>query len=251
MPLVYVFDGSFDSFWNCVYDSYIKKEIPDAICIDGNLQCGFEQYVHAVEGNSANSLRVQRGFAKACGQRASDIVRQCFLSFEHERMTWLFQYIRLGFERGSIITGMLAHPSVLPVEKMRMHIGNEVHRFHQFVRFSQMANGVYYARIQPLNNVVPLIMPHFADRYNDQPFLIYDPGNGIAGVYDLNDWYLVETDSLQLPEESEAEQEWKALWKQFYSSITIQQRRNEKLRRSFCPKRYWADMMEMPTVIRR
>ena len=251
MPLVYVFDGSFDGLWSCIYDSYTKKEVPDLVCEDGFLQYGFEQQIHTVISNPESSLRVQRGFIKTCGQHATDIVRQCFLSHEPDRMTRLFRYIQLGFERGRSIVNMLAHHDVLPVEKMRMHIGNETHRFHQFVRFSQMENGVYYARIHPLNNVVPLIMPHFADRYNDQPFLIYDPGNGIAGVYDLNDWYLVETDDLQLPDESEAERDWKALWKQFYSSITIQQRRNEKLRRNFCPKRYWSDMLEMPIVIRR
>jgi len=251
MPLVYVFDGSFDGLWSCVYDSYTKKENPDSIYTDDNLQYSFEQRIHMVKSNSTNSLRVQHGFEKTCGQQSTNIVRQCFLSFEHERMTWLFRYICLGFKFGSYINGMLANPNVVPVEKMRLHIGNEVHRFHQFVRFSQMENGAYYARINPLNNVVPLIMPHFADRYNDQPFLIYDSGHNIAGVYNLSEWYLVETESLQLPKESENEYEWKALWKQFYSSITIQERRNEKLRRSFCPKRYWADMLEMPIVIQR
>ena len=50
---------------------------------------------------------------------------------------------------------------------------------------------------------------------------------------------------LELPPPSEREQQFQALWTQFYKTLEIQARHNEKGRMSHCPKRFWADMVEM------
>ena len=51
--------------------------------------------------------------------------------------------------------------------------------------------------------------------------------------------------SLELPPPSEREQQFQALWKQFYQTLEIKARHNEKCRMTHCPKRFWADMVEM------
>jgi probable DNA metabolism protein len=251
MQLVYLYDGTLNGFFSCVYESYVRKDLPDLVCEESMLQFGFEQRLVSIGTNEAHAARVVRGLAGTCGEETYRKVHKVFLSFEHNRATMLMRFVHTAFAHGRAVEGMLAHPDVLPVDKMFCHIGREQQRFTQFLRFERMENGVYYGRIQPMNNVLPLIMPHFADRFTDQPFLIYNPVHKIAGVYDLNDWYLVETDQISLPEAAEDEREWKARWKRFYQAIAIKERRNEKLRRSLCPKRYWADMLEMPAVIRQ
>ena len=35
------------------------------------------------------------------------------------------------------------------------------------------------------------------------------------------------------------------MWKQFYKTLEIRARHNEKGRMTHCPKRFWADMTEM------
>ena len=50
---------------------------------------------------------------------------------------------------------------------------------------------------------------------------------------------------LELPPPSEREQQFQALWKQFYQTLEIKARHNEKCRMTHCPKRFWADMVEM------
>ena len=35
------------------------------------------------------------------------------------------------------------------------------------------------------------------------------------------------------------------LWRQFYKTLEIKARRNEKGRMTHCPKRFWADLTEM------
>jgi probable DNA metabolism protein len=213
--LIYLYDGTLEGLLCCVFESYTRREVPDAVCDDGDLQYSLDQRLVRIETKAAHANRVWNGLAAQCGEEVAMKIRSCFLSCEHERATWLLRYMRLAFAHGRAVIGMLAHPDVLPVEKMCSLVGRESKRFIEFVRFELMENGVYFARISAQNNVMPLIMPHFADRYTDQPFIIYDPAHGVAGVYDLNEWYLVETDSINLPPAADAEREWKAMWKKY------------------------------------
>ncbi|MFR7653399.1 MAG: DUF4130 domain-containing protein [Oscillospiraceae bacterium] len=50
---------------------------------------------------------------------------------------------------------------------------------------------------------------------------------------------------MELPPPSAREQEFQALWKQFYDTLEIKARHNETCRMSHCPKRFWQDMPEM------
>ena len=61
----------------------------------------------------------------------------------------------------------------------------------------------------------------------------------------LKDQRLSSTAPLELPPPSEREQQFQALWKQFYQTLEIKARHNEKCRMTHCPKRFWADMVEM------
>ena len=53
------------------------------------------------------------------------------------------------------------------------------------------------------------------------------------------------TESLTLPPPDEKEQQFQELWRQFYKTLEIKARHNEKGRMTHCPKRFWADMTEM------
>lgn len=48
-----------------------------------------------------------------------------------------------------------------------------------------------------------------------------------------------------LPPPDAEEAEYQALWKRFYQTIGIRARYNPTVRRTNCPKRYWACMTEL------
>jgi probable DNA metabolism protein len=54
-----------------------------------------------------------------------------------------------------------------------------------FVRFEKMQDGVFFAKIDPDFNVLPLIRKHFKDRYQDQKWMIYDLRRNYGILYDL------------------------------------------------------------------
>ncbi len=244
MSTAYSYDGSFDGFLTAVFVAYSNREIPEEIVEYGNLQEVFGRIVREIETSEIHARRVEAGIIKSIGSPCFEKIWQTFLSGEADKATLLYRYVKRGFEIGRRIYNDIAHCDVLPIEKMHLAITHEAHLLTGFTRFSEMEGGVYYAKISPKNSVVPLIMPHFADRFSVQPFLIFDSVHYLAGVYDMKSWYLVETDSLNVPQPDENELNYRRMWQGFYKAITIQERMNPVCRRSNMPLRYWANMTE-------
>lgn len=108
-----------------------------------------------------------------------------------------------------------------------------------------MQGGVWFAACNPKANVVPILMDWFSARFNTQPFIIFDEAHGIAGVSHNGAWTLVKSDSLTLPEETTDEALMADAWKRFYDAVSIKDRYNPELQRSFMPKRLWGNITEM------
>ena len=122
---------------------------------------------------------------------------------------------------------------------------NECEKMRQFVRFSHLENGVWYARCNPNASVVPLVMGYFAARLNDQPFIIYDENHHLAGMYDGRGWQLVSGDAVVVPPSTEHDAQMQEAWKRFYDALSVDARYNPELRRHFMPMRMWRNLTEM------
>lgn len=121
----------------------------------------------------------------------------------------------------------------------------------QFIRFEHLRDedsDFWFARCNPKSSVVPLVMDHFVERFNVQPFIIYDENHGMAGVYEGQRWYLVRTGedpTLHLPDKAADEVPMQQAWKRFYRAVAVESRYNPELRRHFMPKRLWKNLTEM------
>lgn len=244
MPVAYSYDGTFDGFLSAVFTAYSNREEPEEIVPAGILQEAFGRASRVIVTNEAQSRRVEAGIVRSMGSPCLQTIWTVFLSGEPDKATLLYRYIRRGFEIGRGIYNNISHSDVLPIEKIHYAVTHEAHMLTGFARFSQMEGGVFYSKITPKNSVVPLLMPHFADRLSVQPFVLYDSEHGLAGVYDLKSWYLVETDSLTVPPPDENELEYRRMWKNFYEVISIAERENPVCRRTHMPKHFWRNMTE-------
>lgn len=245
---VYLYDGSLDGLFSAVFEAYARKEHPVALAEERGLQVSFGQQTVTIATNEAKARRVEKGILSKMGNPAYQKLWMVYLSNSLDKATIIYRYIRRGLEMGRNIYSDLAHDDVLAMDKLHNLVGREAHLLKEFLRFTLMEGGVYYAKISPEHSVVPLLMPHFADRYCVQPFLIHDSVHHLAGVYDLNSWYMVETQDMILPEEAADELRFKRMWKQFYNTIAIKERYNPKCRRGHMPKKYWQNMTEMNFV---
>ena len=149
------------------------------------------------------------------------------------------------------------HPDVLTVTNIARKVLHEQLRMKQFVRFQKAKDGTYLAVISPDHNVLPLIIDHFRDRFNDQPWLIYDAKRHYGYYYDgtgspsritfadefavtfsltdgrLNDEVLSGDDHLL-----------QELWRTYFKAICIRERMNPRKQLQDMPRRYWRYLTE-------
>jgi probable DNA metabolism protein len=250
--LVYLYDGTLEGMLTAVFEAFCRKEDPRDILQEQSLQQAlFCSYAH-IPTDVAKASRVQVGIAETLGARSYENVKHVFLSEDESKGGTILRYLQYTMRKGARSCAHLANPAVAAFEEILRQVTKEAHYMIQFVRFAELEGGVYFSRIKPKASVVPLIMDHFAARFNVQPFMIYDERHGLSGVFDTERWWLADARDVQVPGNTEAEDDFQALWQTFYDTIAIEERRNPTCQRNFMPKRFWGNMCEhVPPELRK
>lgn len=242
--VIFQYDDTFEGLLTAVFESYGRKPAPSAIVGQQHQQM-LGAYYETIPTDEQKAERVIAGIQRKAGGDAYERIWTGFLSCSPDKGTILYRYIRLAMKLGEAVRLHITDERVIAAEKLASLVSKESYQLIQFVRFSRMEGGVYYAKITPDNDVVSLMMPFFADRFNTQPFLIHDANRQIAGIYDTKDWVIVSTEDFRLPDYAPDEKLYRQLWKRFYDTIAIKERSNPNLRRQHMPKRFWRNMTEM------
>jgi len=242
--LVYLYDNTLEGMLTAVFESFSRKEQPVNIVVEQGLQQSLLCSYIPIHTNLESAERVKNGICKTLSNKTYENIKRVFLSDDINKGGVIAAYLRYTMKAGRRSCSHLANPAVAAFEEILRVVGWEVHYILQFVRFAQLNNGVYFSQINPRASVVPLIMGHFAARFNVQPFMIYDETHKLAGVFDTERWWLVDACDIQLPGITRVEDEFQALWQAFYDTIAIEERKNPTCQRSFMPKRFWGNMCE-------
>lgn len=240
--VVYEYDGSFEGLLTCVFESYAKKENPAGIYA-GFAPANLFYANRFIETDAKKAERVLRSIPVKISARAEEWVRLCFWSCEERKEKLILDFLRLGYEKGRRVTDMLHEEPVSAVQKAVLHMSNESHLLKGFIRFSDYG-GALTAEIEPKNFVLPLLAPHFCDRYRNEHFLIYDKTYAAALVYRPRQSAIIPVQHFELPQPGQSELAYRRLWKRFYDTIAIADRDNPRCRMSHMPKRYWNCMTE-------
>lgn len=243
--MIYLYDGTYEGFLSAIFDAFDRRENPDDIVSQMPDQIDFFQTFHHVATDAAHARRVEQGIVRSMGADILSYVFAAMHSTEPGAGRYLLAFLQLGFKIGSSILERLTEDAVVRVMRMSRHVWFEAGRFREFLRFRELENGVYIAQYEPQNDVTELMMPHFADRFADQPFIIHDRGRKKAGICHRGSWMMASSENMMIPPESERESQYQKLWLCFYDTVAIKARENPKLRRQLMPKKYWKDMLEM------
>ena len=253
-PLVhvaYLHDGTLEGLLCCVFESYVRHELPEDIVSERVYQPRLLQSALFVSTDYDRALRVRRGVEREAGTRAFGAIMRAAASDDPRAGFAIARFIRYvmdphsGRNKRRNVLNDLANPIVGDVVALETRVLNEEEKMRQFVRFSQLENGIWFARCNPNANVVPLVMRHFTERFNTQPFIIYDEVHRIAGVYDGNDWSLMAGEAANVPPGTAEDAYIQKLWQRFYDSLSIEARYNPELRRHFMPVRLWRNLPEL------
>ena len=187
--------------------------------------------------------RVRRSIPQKLGAEATDFVRRAFLTCHAQKELLLLRFFRLGYEKGPVVLRMLTDDTVHALTEAVRHLENEAHLLTGFVRFSD-ANGVLVSIIEPKNIVLPIIAPHFCNRYPNERFVLYDNTHAMALLHQSGTWEIADVEAFSMPDPDEEERKYRALWRLFYDTIEVEGRHNPRCRMGHMPKRYWRCMTE-------
>jgi len=265
--IIYLYDGSFDGFLTAIFIAFFNKERPMDIVVE--YEPGLFTAEKTIMTNERHSSRVISGILAKIGDEAYHKVYYAYLSQLPGSGAAALDYLRLAFKVGreailrqgsqaavplggrsprsgqNDVYDLLFDDRVLKINKIAKLVGTEKTKLIEFVRFAELDNGVLFSEITPNYNTVPLLMPHFCERLNTIPFVIHDKNRNIAGVYNLKEWYMIDSADIQLPENTIMEKEYQKMWRKFYDTIAIKERHNPRCRRNFMPKYYWRNMVEV------
>lgn len=234
------YDGTPDGLMCVIFYCYERGVMPFSVITDKGLSL---MPVERVLTDVRKADRVINGIKKAAGQAAYDKIRLAMLTGWPEKEINVLKYVALLLAEGKKAMYMQQEDCVSGIETHVRHLINEGHRYKEFIRFSVYGN-LLYAKINPKNQVLPLIVNHFKQRFPEENFLIYDATNAQAAVYRPYSCEILYEVNIKESDVDETELYYRRLWKTFYDAIEIKQRHNERCRMSCMPKRYWSNMPE-------
>jgi len=250
--LYYLYDGSFEGFLTGVFDVYFRNETPDRIVNEETAVPLFTDS-HQVITDEEKAGRVLKGLKKKISKSAINMLYSCHLSEIQDIELSLLRYIQKALASPVSIEVNFADDDVLTLSKIHNKVWTERTRMLQFVRFQKTVDGMYFAVMDPIYNVLPLCANFFQDRYADQPWLIYDARRNFGLYYDLTKTEIVrfeqppvnlKTGKITAEQQDDNEKAFQELWKDYLKAITIQPRKNLRLQRQFMPKRFWKYLVE-------
>jgi len=260
---VYVFDGTMDGLLTAVFDAFLLKEQPEQLLAEGDVLPLFCDHTYHVTTDEEKAQRVWAGLEKKLPCEALRLISVSWLSELRELNTPLFLYICKVFRQGDISRNF-ADADVLAVTNIARRVLHEQLRMKQFIRFQKAKDGTYLGVVSPDHNVLPTIIAHFQDRFNDQPWLIYDakrhygyyygaspnPSKGRGDVIRVTfeDESAVPFDlrngKMDAEVLSDDDQLLQNLWRTYFKAICIKERMNPRKQLQDMPRRYWKYMTE-------
>ncbi len=250
---MFTYDGSFDCFLSAIFDVYDKKTEPIDIMNIKKGQMDLFSFKHEVITDEKKAARVWNGIRKI-SVKISRIVYLAHLTGIDGIELPIFHLVKdIINTKNTFLASNFGNENVLKVRDAVKKILKEAGRIKMFTRFQKTKEGIYYSSCEPIYNALPLVIEHFSSRFADQQWIIYDNKRDYGFYYDLNQTHQIQLtqlsfnkNNINLPEQilDENEKAIQKLWKNYFKSICIEERKNKQLHIQLMPKRYWKFLIE-------
>ncbi|MCM1267024.1 MAG: TIGR03915 family putative DNA repair protein [Bacteroidales bacterium] len=252
-----VCEDSLEGIFTGIYDAYALREGHEHI----HMQIGEEEnlrlfavYVH-IAPDPVKTDKVARTLRTRLGEEAYLSLCRAAASCHPDKGEAVYKTVVDALRKsGRRVMENLTNPQVARCFELARFTANEAHYEIEFLRFQELAASaeadrrLLFAKIGPKNNVIPFVMPHFADRLSVENFMVYDENRRLCGVHPAGeDWYLMTTEADLSSGESDwsaGEREYRELFRTFHRTIAIKNRENRSLQRQMCALRYQDYMPE-------
>lgn len=239
---IYLCEDSFENILTAVYLGWSSRKGHSHVRLQLRQTADVEDFCnyHIVETDFEQAEKVSRSIEHKISREAWLLVYRASLSWDPQKADAIYRFLVGGFHYGRKVTQMLAEPAVQKIFELNRQVSNESHFFREFIHFDTMDNQILLSRIRPKSNVLPMIAPYFADRLSQDNFLLLDMERRLAAVHRADrPWFLTslfddEAETLLAPDP----EVYRNLWKTFYHSIAIEERKTPSLHKILLPLRY-------------
>ena len=240
----YLYDGTAEGLLSAIAWILEEKRDPESVVLTEYENTLFE------EGCSVgtNILRAEQLFDDL-RKRAPEAARilYFFLLAEKDGMaTSLFQYVSLAFSYGDKVNDYLTHQAVRNIVTISKKASRELHRMKGLLRFEQLLDGAYLAKMEPDHNIIQPLSSHFSRRLCAENWFIYDIRRRCAARWSNGKLRFGTIEQFTAPALSDDEKKVQDLWQAFFRSIAIPDRKNPRLQKSNMPEKYWKYLVEKP-----
>lgn len=236
-------DGSFEGFLTAL--SLALEGGPDcAIAREAGAEAGLFTEFSAAGVDPARAGAVRALFERRGSAESWHHARYAFMSEREGAEDAVLAYARLIKEKGAAADDMLADLRVKRVHDLSRSVAGEAHMFKGFVRFSELADGTLYSKIEPEHNILPLITGHFRARLGGFGWIIHDARRSRAAFHRDGGLIIAPITQQRALEFAGGEEQVRALWRHFFKTAAIKERINPKLQRQNVPLKYRKHLTE-------
>jgi probable DNA metabolism protein len=198
----------------------------------------FTQYIHLAP-DSVKATKVINTIRRTCSDAVYEALFHAACADAPDKADAIYRYVQVALRMGSRIINHFSDPAVVRVMELSRAVGNAAHHYLGFLRFIEISGGILLARYEPKPRLTELIMPHFVERFPEERFVIWDTVRNVAGVHVPGQNYIMlnlsENQVAILKEYTEDNMKAEQMWKTFVESISIKERKNEKLQKNNLP----------------
>lgn len=241
---IYIYNDTFISLLTLMLYLLDKKIVPKDI---RNTTYNPNLFDNTINLNIQDNENIINIYLEMFSKNIFSTLYFCFISNHENKEILMYYFLVHALKYKDKIFYMRNLKSVTTILKITKYVKNENHKMKGFLRFQELKNHILYAKMAPENDIIFILSKHFATRLKNEYWIIEDVPRGIYSIYDKNDYYLVSKEEftpLKL-EFSDEELKMKDLWQKFYDTIGIKERKNDRCRMNFMPKKYWKYIIEM------
>jgi probable DNA metabolism protein len=255
----YIYDGSLEGYLTAVSRALDDDTLPDDIVPAS----GWQSSLFAVPQEIKTDPLIADRLVTRLNSLSRNIVKNicyCYLSEINGFEMPAAEYVFLAFDHGKDIDRYHANKAVHDVHVLAGKVGAEIHRLSGLVRFRKLADGTFWAPVEPDHNVILPLSWHFVGRMPTQKWVIYDIARNTGIRWDTRECSVVimdpaimqriRTAGVDLPELLSGEElDYQKLWQNYFNTLSVEGRTNTALQRSNMPRRYWKYLVEKPGKI--
>lgn len=239
---VYTCNPEWEAMLTCIYTAWASrkghKNVKLALEPIGQYSL-LDEYIH-VEADEVKAKSVMNSVINKISPLFYEELAYSSMAYEEDVLDNIYRVMVLGFAYGPKVLEMVHLPDIMRHVQIRKRVGNEAHKFVEFLRFHEIKKSVYVAHIEPKSRVVTAVAPHFVDRMPSEHWMIVDDVHMEAAVHPKNEafyiWKLTEEELDNLKRTELENDEYTDMWKVFFDTIAIKERANERCQTNLYPK---------------